>query len=121
EIGTLQIRDGLHTLGHTLEGAQLVDMLFALTRLPNLDVPSLREATATALGVDLSTLLENLGKRFSTDAPAVAVWQGCMTHADVVERLDAICRILIATDRGILWESSDTVASDVVAMLSATP
>src|SRR5262249_32937340 len=47
ELAGAQIRDGLHVLGQVPEGEQLVDLLQALTRLPNLAVPSLRAAVAS--------------------------------------------------------------------------
>ena len=40
ELAGAQIRDGLHILGQAPEGEPLVELLFALTRLPNLDAPA---------------------------------------------------------------------------------
>ncbi|MCW1968356.1 MAG: cobaltochelatase subunit CobN, partial [Anaerolineae bacterium] len=51
ELHGAQIRDGLHTLGEIPTGEALVDLLFALTRLPNLNIPSLRDSVAAGLGV----------------------------------------------------------------------
>jgi cobaltochelatase CobN len=48
ELGAAQIRDGLHILGQAPQGEALVDMLCALTRLPNLAVPSLPASVAQA-------------------------------------------------------------------------
>ena len=67
ELGSLQIRDGLHILGHIPEGDQLANLLRALTRIPNGDVPSLRAAVAEMLGFELELLLAERGKRFSID------------------------------------------------------
>jgi cobaltochelatase CobN len=50
ELAGAQIRDGLHILGSVPEGQQLIDLLAQLVRLPNGDVPSLRDAVAAALG-----------------------------------------------------------------------
>ncbi len=100
EIGTLQIRDGLYTLGEPFEGQQLVDTLFALTRLPNLDVPSLREGVANVLGFELSELLDNLGAKLSTQIDLPTVANGLLTnltHADVVEHIDLVCREILAS------------------------
>ncbi len=41
ELGRAQIRHGLHIFGQPPEGDALVDMLFALTRYPNGDIPAL--------------------------------------------------------------------------------
>jgi cobaltochelatase CobN len=44
ELAGAQIRDGLHILGQIPQGEQMVGLLQALTRLPNLEAPSLPEA-----------------------------------------------------------------------------
>ncbi|MGQ9814982.1 MAG: cobaltochelatase subunit CobN [Candidatus Roseilinea sp.] len=54
ELQSMQIHAGLHILGATPQGETLVDMLYALLRLPNLAVPSLRAAVARALGMELA-------------------------------------------------------------------
>ena len=64
ELGTAQIRDGLHALGAM---PALPDTLRALTRLPNGAVPGLQAALARAFGLDLQSLLAAPGARF--DAP----------------------------------------------------
>ncbi len=66
ELAGAQIRDGLHILGHAPEGEPLVELLFALTRLPNLDAPSIRVAVATFYGLALDDLLDGLGKRLDS-------------------------------------------------------
>ncbi|MGB1250048.1 MAG: cobaltochelatase subunit CobN [Candidatus Promineifilaceae bacterium] len=91
EIGTLQIRDGLYTLGKPIKGQQLTDTVFALTRLPNLDVPSLRESIAAHHGWDLSDLLDSLGSKFETPVDTTLI-----THADAVEFIDATAKQLLA-------------------------
>jgi cobaltochelatase CobN len=48
-----QIRGGLHVLGQAPSDGALVDLVLAVTRLPQGDVPSLRAAMARALDVDL--------------------------------------------------------------------
>jgi cobaltochelatase CobN len=49
ELAGAQIRDGLHVLGQAPTGEQLTGTLHALTRLPNLDIPSLPDAVAELL------------------------------------------------------------------------
>jgi cobaltochelatase CobN len=51
ELKDAQIRGGLHILGAPPEGAALIDMVLAITRLPQLRAGSLRAEVAEALGV----------------------------------------------------------------------
>jgi cobaltochelatase CobN len=85
ELGLAQIRDGLHVLG---EMPPLPDTLRALTRLPNAGVPGLQEALARAYGFDLGELLARPGARL--EAPSFVRNVECLTHRDVLERLDAL-------------------------------
>ncbi len=62
ELKDTQIRDGLHIFGEPPLDGRLVEMLVALTRLANGPVPSLRQATAEALGYDYDELLAERGK-----------------------------------------------------------
>ena len=53
ELKDAQIRGGLHVLGMAPEGESRLDMLLALTRLPQGGLPSLRAAVAERLGIEL--------------------------------------------------------------------
>jgi cobaltochelatase CobN len=53
ELKDAQIRGGLHVLGRTPVGADLVDLLLGLTRLPQAPVASLRDEVADGLGIDM--------------------------------------------------------------------
>ncbi len=53
------IKDGLHILGTTPEGARLEEMIYATTRLNNGPVPSLRTGLAKGMGLDLRTLQDD--------------------------------------------------------------
>src|SRR5689334_11819152 len=64
ELGTAQIRDGLHVLGAM---PALPDTLRALTRLPNGHVPGLEASLAAAYALDLAMLLAAPGARFDHD------------------------------------------------------
>jgi cobaltochelatase CobN len=55
ELKDAQIRGGLHVLGEPPEGAALVDLVLALTRLRQGAVPSLRASVAGTLGIDPGT------------------------------------------------------------------
>lgn len=87
-----QIRGGLHTLGIPPDDATLVDLVLAVTRLPNGTVPSLRATVAAELGLDVEdpraldrieaacrerveTAAAN-GWRAATDASATERWAG---------------------------------------------
>jgi cobaltochelatase CobN len=62
DISDTMIADGLHTFGTYPEGARLTEFAVQLTRLPNGDVPSLRESVISSLGFDYDELIENKGK-----------------------------------------------------------
>ncbi|HEX6393987.1 MAG TPA: cobaltochelatase subunit CobN [Acidimicrobiales bacterium] len=53
ELKDAQIRGGLHVLGHPPAAEARIDLLAALTRLPQGSVPSLRTAVAERLGAEL--------------------------------------------------------------------
>jgi cobaltochelatase CobN len=48
ELTGAQIRGGLHILGQLPTQGQLIDLLFSLCRLPNIGIPSIREAVISA-------------------------------------------------------------------------
>ena len=100
ELGSLQIRDGLHTLGYIPAGEQLCHLLRALTRIPNNDIPSLRAEVAAHLGFELDTLLADRGRRLDASPGAAtlrlerikAAWpdKPFATQADVIELIDLL-------------------------------
>lgn len=53
------IKDGLHILGRPPEGRRLIESIYALTRLDNGNVPSLRGSVALATGHDIATLISD--------------------------------------------------------------
>jgi cobaltochelatase CobN len=115
EIGAAQIRDGLHVLGQVPEDAQMADMLCALTRLPNIEVPGLPAEVARYYGLELGALLEDKGKRLegSIEALARASDRVLVTRADALEAIEQLCRALyVELQRR---EFSPRVADEVVA------
>jgi cobaltochelatase CobN len=83
ELGMAQIRDGLHILGQM---PPLPEMLRSLTRLANVEVPSLQASLAAAFGFDLTALLEKPGERLESARELLG--QACATRADALEILD---------------------------------
>ncbi|MFC1642314.1 cobaltochelatase subunit CobN [Myxococcota bacterium] len=65
ELADTQIADGLHTLGQLPAPERLEEYLVQLMRLPNGEVPSLREAILQARGFDLDDLTAHKGERLS--------------------------------------------------------
>ncbi len=57
EIKEAMIKDGLHILGKVPEGKRLTEMIYSLIRYRNGDIPSLREAIAHSMELDLNELL----------------------------------------------------------------
>jgi cobaltochelatase CobN len=70
ELKDAQIRGGLHTLGRPPEGEALVDLVLAMTRLPQGDVPPLRRPTdgsradVDAAESDAKRAVESFAKSF---------------------------------------------------------
>jgi cobaltochelatase CobN len=97
ELAGAQIRDGLHILGQVPDGEQMVGLLQALTRIPNLDIPSLRGAVAGLFGFQLDELLEELGRSLA-NVPSDLVRladRPLVSCADALESIDELCRHLL--------------------------
>ncbi len=62
ELSDTMVSDGLHILGQAPEGDRLVEFLVQLTRLPNGEVPSLREEIVAAMGFRYDDLLDRRGE-----------------------------------------------------------
>jgi cobaltochelatase CobN len=97
ELAGAEIRDGLHTLGSMPEGDQLVQLIFQLVRLPNVNVPALPDVTAAAMGFNLAQLRESPGAILNLPAKAGA---NDSSHprsaADLIERIDQCCVKVLA-------------------------
>ncbi|TYQ20283.1 UNVERIFIED_ORG: cobaltochelatase CobN subunit [Zoogloea ramigera] len=92
ELGSAQIRDGLHILGRRPDDAQMPDMLVSLTRLPNLDIPGLQAEIAGLFGLNMDMLLDQQGRRLNVD-PALARISGraVVSRANALEAVDLLC------------------------------
>jgi cobaltochelatase CobN len=73
ELGDAQIRDGLHVLGEAPRGQSRKDLILALTRLDNSEVPSLRKAVASSMEIDPSLLQSDLGLPIGDELTAEAL------------------------------------------------
>ncbi|WP_291424609.1 cobaltochelatase subunit CobN [Deinococcus sp.] len=91
ELGAAQIRDGLHTLGLPPQGEQMPEMLRALTRLSNAEVPGLHAGLAGVLGLNLEGLLDAPGERLEGDAAlSQLAARPVQTNGDALELLDEL-------------------------------
>jgi cobaltochelatase CobN len=100
ELAGAQIRDGLHILGTVPEGEVLVELLYHLLRLPNLDVPSLPASVAAALGEDWAALQERPGARGQGTGALVPVAAEQFaitlhTNADLIAWIEAQSKALL--------------------------
>ena len=101
ELAGAQIRNGLHILGALPEGERLTDLIAALVRLPNLDVPGLRAALAARHGLDLDTLLAEPGRPLAAPPPDALLSEARLgapptVNGDLITALDAAGARLIA-------------------------
>jgi cobaltochelatase CobN len=90
DLADTAISDGLHILGEAPMGAQLVEYLAQLVRLPNGSVPSLRELIARQWGYDYDALLRDRGApdptgRFPSAGAAIEA-----IHAEVLRQIQAV-------------------------------
>jgi cobaltochelatase CobN len=95
ELGSAMIRGGLHTLGEVYTGERLRDLVLAMVRIPNLDVPSLRSGVALAFGLELDSLTSDLGARLVASAGtrrlSQLVGRDLATTSDALEAIDRLC------------------------------
>ncbi|MFZ5651041.1 MAG: cobaltochelatase subunit CobN [Bacillota bacterium] len=107
EVKDTLIRDGLHILGRPPEGEALVEMILALTRLPNGPVPSFRECLAGLMGFNYGDLLEKPGY-FSSSLGR--------TYGEIIDRIDRQGRELMRAfaAAGFNGKNARAVAEDVL-------
>jgi cobaltochelatase CobN len=96
DLGRAQIRGGLHVFGSPPVGPALLDLLFAVLRCPNGDVPSLIDAVAGATGIDAAVLRDSRGVWSDALSPALAPWAaGVVTVGQVRTAVDELARALL--------------------------
>jgi cobaltochelatase CobN len=108
ELTGAQIRNGLHILGELPTDQKLTDLLFSLCRLPNIEIPGIREALARASGYPLASLLDTPGRRLTQQEQIQFSWllpfheqkeNGTGTihsAADALAALENCCRHLLS-------------------------
>ncbi|ETR71428.1 MAG: hypothetical protein OMM_02491 [Candidatus Magnetoglobus multicellularis str. Araruama] len=62
ELSDTMIGDGLHIMGQAPKNERMVEFLVQLTRVPNGNIPSLRESIVKAMGYDYDQLLAKRGQ-----------------------------------------------------------
>ncbi len=99
ELKDAQIRDGLHTLGQAPAAEQQIGLLLALTRLDNVDGPSLRRALSEAFGFSYQELTADRGAVFAGAVPPILArlddTSPVRSNGDVIERLELLGRELL--------------------------
>jgi cobaltochelatase CobN len=92
ELGSAQIRDGLHILGRCPDDGQMPDMLVSLTRLPNLDIPGLQSEVARLFGLTMEMLLDQQTRRLNV-VPALSrlADRAVVSRANALDAVDILC------------------------------
>ncbi len=144
ELTGAQIRSGLHILGLLPQEEKFIDLLFSLCRLPNLGIPGLRDAVATASGFELTSLLDTPGRRLTAEEQRcleklkygsanehTESTQVSASASDAIESIEQYCHQVLlfmqkhnfsmnALDEAIttFWPDSPHTTSAVYAVLS---
>jgi cobaltochelatase CobN len=109
ELGSAQIRDGLHVFGEPPQGEQRVNLIQSLMRLDNGEVPSLRKAIARGLDIDPELLASDLG------APVLDVSTGVRIVLGGSEDYDPVVETGKPWTRGDLAGMVDSIAHSRIA------
>ncbi len=115
ELTGAQIRDGLHILGAMPEGQPLVELLYHLLKLPNLDIPSLPAAVARSYGFDWQALNDHPGGRLESRISLGLSTEQLHTHADVIVFIEGECKRLL---HGIAEHNWEQASIDQVLQLT---
>ncbi|HHY54324.1 MAG TPA: cobaltochelatase subunit CobN [Chloroflexi bacterium] len=131
ELTGAQIRDGLHILGYLPQDEQLIELLYHLLKLPNLQAPSLPVAVAASLGEDWGELQQQPGARRlggQAGRPGATQRQAALgpiqlekpvaqrelyTNADLIDVITGHARALLRQMAACGWDSS--AAEEVAA------
>jgi len=88
EVKHTHIKEGMHILGNVLAGEELINMLLAITRIPNGDIPSLLESIIRIKGYDYDVILENRGKFIKEERK---------TYGQVLDEMQEIAKKIITS------------------------
>jgi cobaltochelatase CobN len=113
DLGRAQIRGGLHVFGAPPQAQALVDLVFAILRSANDDVPSLVDAVTRACGIEPAQLREAQGVWSDPLSPALEEWlTGVVTVGQVRTAVDELARCLLQDL--VRAEFSGTGAEDLI-------
>lgn len=105
ELKEMQIRDGLHSLGQSPQGAQRTDTLVALARVPGASHMSLHRALAADLGLQqFDPLACELAAPWSGPQPGALAKvsdQPWRTNADTLERIECLAAQLVSDNLSV--------------------
>jgi len=128
ELGSALIRGGLHTLGERHSGQRLRDLVLAMVRVPNLDVPRLRAGVAAAFRLDLDALIDGLGSRLEGDQAARLALVGgraVASASDALEAIDVLCGTLVQSLQSASWptgaDARNCIAREVLQTANVPP
>jgi len=96
DLGRAQIRGGLHVFGAAPQGAGLIDLLFAIVRSPNGNVPSLVDGVTRAVGIDVNVLRAAHGVSSGLVPPPLRPWvEEFATAGQIRTALDELTRAIL--------------------------
>jgi len=100
EVKDALVRDGLHVLGRAPRDHHMDEAIYSLTRLPNGDVPSLRDALGESMGVDVCAVSEH---------PSEMSESGEL-NSILLDRVDGELQLLLSEMRSMGYEEERCLA-----------
>jgi len=101
DVRDVIIKDGLHIFGLPPQGPRLCEMIYALTRLENGTIPSLRECIAKTLDLSLREL---------TQEPSRFHDHYGMTNGALIDMIDKRCQDLIRTMAEVRFDTHKVIS-----------
>jgi cobaltochelatase CobN len=108
-----QIRDGLHILGQMPRDEQLIELLYHLTKLPNLDIPSLPRSVAACYEHVWDSLQSDPGARLPMPQRLGTQASALQTHADVITFVEEECKRVLRAVAASTWEPEKIIPAVV--------
>jgi len=123
ELGSAQIRSGLHILGSKPEGQDLIDLVISIVRIDSPGVVGLQKSLAALFGLKIADLLKHPGTKLSllllNDDFLPRFPTKLVTAGDLLELIEELSQWLIQT----LWncqfrlENVEAIVSDLASLL----